>query len=290
MFVLSVVKNFRVIHDYQGMTDRIRLLFHKEKEPYLRLASILGFLPHDLNIYKVALMHRSLGTKESDKLLINNHRVNNERLEFLGDAILSSIVADILYHKYPNKQEGFLTTLRSKLVRRDTLNKLAAQIGLDKLVLFSGRVSSAHNSYMNGNAFEAFIGAIYLDRGYDFCMRFIRDVVLGKYINLEDVAKTEENYKSKLIEWCQKYQMDIQFDLVSQQILRDRTTPTFVSKVTIEGVYCGRGEGFSKKESHQNAARQAYTHIRRDPSFVNSLIDARSERNKQSLKEDECSN
>jgi ribonuclease-3 len=140
---------------------------------------------------------------------------------------------------------------------------------------------------MNGNAFEAFFGAIYLDRGYEYCMSFARDVIFKKYINIEEVSKTEENYKSKLIEWCQKYQFEFKFDIVSQKILQDRNTPKFVSRVTIEGVYCGTGDGYSKKESHQKAAQQAYKHIRRNAAFVNTLIDARSKRAEvQNQKED----
>ena len=248
----------------------------------MQLRNILGFLPRDIRLYQTALMHKSLTLREKGE-----KHINNERLEYLGDAVLSAVVADILYQRYPNKQEGFLTTLRSKLVRRDTLNKLAVQMGLDKLVLYSGRATSAHNSYMNGNAFEAFFGAIYLDRGYEYCMSFARDVIYKKYINIEEVSKTEENYKSKLIEWCQKYQFEFKFDIVSQKILQDRNTPKFVSRVTIEGVYCGTGDGYSKKESHQKAAQQAYKHIRRNAAFVNTLIDARSKRAEvQNQKED----
>ena len=220
----------------------------------MQLRNILGFLPRDIRLYQTALMHKSLTLREKGE-----KHINNERLEYLGDAVLSAVVADILYQRYPNKQEGFLTTLRSKLVRRDTLNKLAVQMGLDKLVLYSGRATSAHNSYMNGNAFEAFFGAIYLDRGYEYCMSFARDVIFKKYINIEEVSKTEENYKSKLIEWCQKYQFEFKFDIVSQKILQDRNTPKFVSRVTIEGVYCGTGDGYSKKASHQKAAQQEQT-------------------------------
>ena len=248
----------------------------------MQLRNILGFLPRDIRLYQTALMHKSLTLREKGE-----KHINNERLEYLGDAVLSAVVADILYQRYPNKQEGFLTTLRSKLVRRDTLNKLAVQMGLDKLVLYSGRATSAHNSYMNGNAFEAFFGAIYLDRGYEYCMSFARDVIFKKYINIEEVSKTEENYKSKLIEWCQKHQFEFKFDIVSQKILQDRNTPKFVSRVTIEGVYCGTGDGYSKKESHQKAAQQAYKHIRRNAAFVNTLIDARSKRAEvQNQKED----
>lgn len=261
---------------FEKTIDSIRLLFLKEKEPYLRLKRILGFLPHNIEIYRIALMHKSAGAKDK-----GNRRINNERLEFLGDAVLSSVVADILYKRYPNKQEGFLTTLRSKLVKRDTLNELAVKIGLDKLVLHNEQVQQAHNSYMNGNAFEAFFGAIYLDQGYGRCYSFIRDVVLGRYIDVEEVSKTEENYKSKLIEWCQKYQLQIQFDIVSEEVLADHNTPKFVSRVTVEGIYCGSGDGYSKKESHQNAARQAVKHIKRDVAFANSLIEARTKRTNQ---------
>lgn len=249
----------------------------------MRIKRITGFLPHDISLYRTALMHKSLARRSQDVVVGKGKEtaerpVNNERLEYLGDAVLGAIVADILYRRYPKRQEGFLTTLRSKLVRRDTLNQLAVQLGLDKLVLHEGPVTSAHNSYMNGNAFEAFIGALYLDRGYGDCKQFVSDVVFSKYINIEEASKKEENYKSKLIEWCQKHQLSFQFDIVSQKILPDRATPKFVSRVTIEGQYCGNGDGYSKKESHQNAARQAYNKVRRDVAFVNLLIETRNRR------------
>lgn len=260
---------------FEQLTDNIRLLFQKEKEPFLRLRNILGFLPHDISLYRMALRHKSLVETDVKKA---SHKVNNERLEFLGDAVLGTVVADILYYLYPSRQEGYLTTLRSKIVCRDSLNKLAVKMGLDKLVLHDDRIAQAHNSYMNGNAFEAFVGAIYLDRGYDYCYRFMKDVVFVRYIDIEQVSKVDVNYKSKLIEWCQKYQLEFSFELVSQKILADHNTPKFSSRVVIEGVYSGNGEGYSKKESHQNAARQALQHIKRDRSFVNSLLEARRKR------------
>ena len=122
----------------------------------MQLKSILGFLPHNITLYQTALMHKSLTLHEKGV-----KHINNERLEYLGDAVLGAVVADILYQRYPNKQEGFLTTLRSKLVRRDTLNKLAVQIGLDKLVLYSGRATSAHNSYMNGKDIDSLAACIW---------------------------------------------------------------------------------------------------------------------------------
>ncbi len=253
------------------LTEHIRLLFHKEKEPFLRLHKILGFLPHDLSLYRTALMHKSMHKVQDS----TGRFIHNERLEFLGDAILGAVVADILYFRYPNQQEGFLTTLRSKLVRRDMLNKLAVQIGLDKLVLHDERMSTAHNNYMNGNAFEAFIGAIYLDRGYSYCMRFMSEVVLEKFVNIDELSQKDENYKSKLIEWCQRYQFRPTFEIVSQKILPDRNTPIFVARILIDGAYSGQGEGFSKKEAHQKAASQALKKIRRDQAFVNHLMEAR---------------
>lgn len=257
--------------------DTIRLLFRKDKEPFLRLRAILGFMPRRLAYYRTALLHKSLGTKDA-----NSHKlVNNERLEFLGDAVLGCAVADVLYRRYPNKQEGYLTTLRSKIVRRETLNQLAVQLGLNQLVRRIDRVSTAHNSYINGNAFEAFFGAIYLDRGYDYCMRFLEEVVFRRYIDIESVARTEENYKSRLIEWCQRYGLQVQFEIISQQLQDHGSTPKFVSRVCVEGVFCGRGEGYTKKESHQHAAYQAYRRVKRNAAFSNSLMEARAKRTRE---------
>ena len=146
---------------FDNITDKIRLLFRKDKE-------MLGFYPRNIDIYQQALLHKSSSVKEK------GHLLNNERLEFLGDAILDAIVADIVYKKFEGKREGFLTNTRSKIVQRETLNRVAVEIGLDKLIKYTTRQSS-HNSYMCGNAFEALIGAIYLDRGYragkDFTQR-----------------------------------------------------------------------------------------------------------------------
>lgn len=253
----------------ETLSENIRLLFLKEKEPFLRLRQLLGFLPHDLSLYRLALMHKSASRSE------NHVYLNNERLEFLGDAVLDSVMADILYTRFPNKQEGFLTTLRSKLVRRDMLNDVAVRIGLDQLVLHADHISSAHNNYVNGNAFEAFVGAIYLDRGYAYCLRFLRDVVYTRYVDIEKVSRTEENYKSRLIEWCQKQRLHFQFEMVSQRVLADHATAKFVSRILIEGVFCGSGEGYSKKESHQAAARQAWKRLHKDKRLLAQLTELR---------------
>lgn len=254
--------------------DNIRLLFRREKKPYLQLKEILGFFPRNIRLYQLALKHKSVAHFEREERRGRGERVdnvpslNNERLEFLGDAVLGAVVADILYRHYGNKQEGFLTNLRSKIVCRKSLNQLAVKIGLDKLIQYTGAVTTGHNSFMNGNAFEAFFGAIYLDRGYAYCYRFMEQQVFKRYINVEDLSRQEENFKSSLIEWCQRYQYHYEF--VEREV-REGKTPKFLSKVTIEGVVCGNGNGYSKKESDQSAAREALLLIRRDKKFAAQL-------------------
>lgn len=182
----------------RNQIDKIRLLFHKDRKSYLCFYKILGFYPRNIQIYQQALLHKSTSLR-SEK----GRPLNNERLEFLGDAILDAIVGDIVYRHFEGKREGFLTNTRSKIVQRETLNKLAVDIGLDKLVKSSTR-SSSHNSYMYGNAFEAFIGAIYIDQGYDRCKQFMEKKIFKSYIDLDKMSRKEVNFKSKLIEWSQK--------------------------------------------------------------------------------------
>ena len=157
--------------------DRIKLPFRKEKELFSALYDILGFYPRNINLYKQALLHKS-ASKRNEK----GRPVNNERLEFLGDAILDAVVGDIVFRHFEGKREGFLTNTRSKLVSRDTLGKLAKEMGISDLIKFAGH-NTSHNSYMNGNAFEALVGAIYLDRGYDACMRFMEKRILAQLIS-----------------------------------------------------------------------------------------------------------
>ena len=256
-----------------NLIDRMKLPFRKEKELYSSLYDILGFFPHDINLYKQALMHRSMA-RRNDK----GRPVNNERLEFLGDAILDAIVGDIVFRHFEGKREGFLTSTRSKIVQRDTLNRLANEIGVSKLIVSSGHMSS-HNSYMEGNAFEALVGAIYLDRGYQACMHFMQERILSHVINIDKVAYKEINFKSKLIEWCQKNKVKLRFDLVEQR--RDNSnSPVFVYKAVIEGIEGGRGEGYSKKESQQAASKATLQSLRRKPQYIDAVFAANTERTK----------
>ncbi len=248
----------------RNQIDKIRLLFRKDKESYFCFYKILGFYPRNIQLYQQALLHKSTSIR-SEK----GRPLNNERLEFLGDAILDAIVGDIVYKHFEGRREGFLTNTRSKIVQRETLNKLAVEIGLDKLVKYSTR-SSSHNSYMYGNAFEAFIGAIYLDQGYERCKRFMEEKIFKSYIDLDKMSRKEVNFKSKLIEWSQKSKVEVSFELI-EQFLDEDYNPMFHTEIRIEGISAGKGTGYSKKESQQNAAQAALKKIKNDASFKEQI-------------------
>ena len=253
--------------------DRIKLSFRKDKELYFSLYEILGFYPHNINYYKMALMHKSIMHRNA-----KGKPMNNERLEFLGDAVLDAVVGDIVYQHFPGKREGFLTNTRSKLVQRETLNKLAQEMGIDQLILSNGH-SSSHNSYMGGNAFEALVGAVYLDRGYDVCMYFMQKRILAQMINIDKVAYKEVNFKSKLIEWSQKNRVKLEFILLDQQ--KDKNgSPLFTYQVIIEGVEGGIGKGYSKKESQQNASKITLDCLRKRPQYIDAVFAAKADRTK----------
>ncbi|WP_314663808.1 ribonuclease III [Prevotella aurantiaca] len=251
--------------------DRIKLPFRKEKELYLSLYQIIGVLPHNLSYYKTALLHKSVA-RRNDK----GKPVNNERLEFLGDAILDAIVGDIVYARFPGKREGFLTNTRSKIVQRETLNRLANDLGITKLILSSGH-SQSHNSYLGGNAFEALVGALYLDHGYTACMKFMQRQILGDLINIDKLAYKEVNFKSKLIEWTQKHKVCLEFKPLS--FGKDKEgSPTFSFQVVLEGIACGEGNGYSKKESQQEAAKVTLQRIRKEAKFADKIFAAKKQR------------
>ena len=248
----------------RNQIDKIRLLFRKDKESYFCFYKILGFYPRNIQLYQQALLHKSTSIR-SEK----GRPLNNERLEFLGDAILDAIVGDIVYKHFEGRREGFLTNTRSKIVQRETLNKLAVEIGLDKLVNYSTR-SSSHNSALYGNAFEAFIGAIYLDQGYERCKRFMEEKIFKNYIDLDKMSRKEVNFKSKLIEWSQKSKVEVSFELI-EQFLDEDYNPMFHTEIRIEGISAGKGTGYSKKESQQNAAQAALKKIKNDASFKEQI-------------------
>jgi ribonuclease III len=212
--------------------------------------------------------------KSSSIKLKSGKWINNERLEFLGDAILDAIVADIVFKQFEYKKEGFLTNIRSKIVQRDTLNKLAVEIGLDKLIKTSTR-NLSHNTHMYGNALEALIGAIYLDQGYRVAKKFVDERLIQEFLDMDRVARKEVNFKSRMIEWSQKNKIEIQFNLI-ESFTDNYNNPVFQSEVVIGDVQVGIGSGYSKKESQQNAAKMAMKKLKSDPQFAESLIESNS--------------
>lgn len=266
------------------LSEKLRYFRCKEKRFCRDLQDILGFMPHNLEIYHEALRHGSINYQTG----IYTGK-NNERLEYLGDAILGAVVSDILYHNYPKRNEGFLTKARSMMVRRETLNDIAHEIGLDKLICAALNMKKkSHNCSISGNAFEAFVGAIYLDRGYDYCYRFIEKRVFSAknaQFNVDELASKEMNYKSSIIEWCQKYHYHYTFMLDSEE-----DTPEgilFHSSIIICGIQAGQGKGYTKKESHQQAALEALNNIRQKHQVLEDIRNAAYEISEQRLKDRE---
>lgn len=255
-----------------NLFDRAKLLFRKDKELCLSLYKILGFYPHDIELYRIALSHKSSQYISGEK----GRPLNNERLEFLGDAILEAVTSDIIFHRYERKREGFLTTTRSKLVQRDTLNRLAKETGLDALIR-KNTTGHTHNNYLGGNAFEALVGAVYLDRGYRHCHWFVSHRIIGKLVDLDDMARKEVNFKSKLLEWSQKNRIQLEFKL-DESIDTTGNSPEFRSYAILEGITAGEGKGFSKKESHQQAAKEALVKLRREPQFIDRILRSKEKR------------
>ncbi len=245
---------------YKQLYQKIRLLQYSGKEPYFSLYKIIGFFPKNIKIYELALLHKSSSVETDD-----GKWINNERLEFLGDGILDAVVADIVYKRYPNKREGFMTNARSRIVQRETMNKLAVELGLDKLIVYSTRVNS-HHSHVYGNALEALIGAIYLDQGYDVCYKFIRDVLIGQHLNVDKLVYKEVNFKSSLIEWSQKNKISISFELL-ESFVDNEGNPVFQTAVILLEENIGVGIGYSKKESQQIASKMAVKRLRTDKAL-----------------------
>lgn len=238
----------------------------------MSIYKITGYYPDDIKIYEQAFLHRSSSVEDE-----NGKSLNNERLEFLGDAILDAIVADIVYVHFPNKKEGYLTNTRSKIVKRETLNHIALELGLDKMVKYATKVST-HNNYIYGNALEALIGAVYLDHGYSAAFDFISKIIISKYIDLDNIAKKEMNFKSHLIEWGQKNKLSVDFSIIESFNDNDGN-PVFQTSIILEGeIQMGIGIGYTKKESHQNAAQMALKKLRTDKEFQQLVNDIKKKK------------
>lgn len=243
----------------------IKFLFAKEKELYVFIHGITGFYPLNIEYYRLALVHRSMPVKTPA-----GRWANNERLEFLGDAILDAVVGAYLYSRYPTKHEGFLTSTRAKIVQRESLNRIGRELRLESHVR-SASHSSSHNSYISGNALEALVGAIYLDRGYESCKQFIEKKIIAEHLNIKELVKTERNYKSRLIEWTQKYRVTIDFQLIDTMVDAEGS-PVFKTAVLLGGIFAADGTGYSKKESHQAASKKAFDRLKSDKIYREQVL------------------
>lgn len=232
--------------------SRLYKLYLSPNRKYVKiLKNLLGFIPGNLALYKLAFRHKSVA--QNIRKGVKN---SNERLEFLGDAVLGSVVAEVLFKMYPYEDEGFLTELRSKIVSRVNLNQLARKLGLESLIEFDNRALNAQRQgSLLGDAFEALIGAIYLDKGYDFTKHFLINHIIKSHIDIHKLEQTETNFKSKLIEWCQRHGKDISFDLVNN--LDGENIKLFTVQASVDGEVVGMGKEFSKKNAEKLAAEKA---------------------------------
>jgi ribonuclease III len=233
------------------IAQRIKLFSSPRKEFYLFLKDLIGFYPCNLKLYDLAFIHKSASVLDSQGNL-----VNNERLEFLGDAILGAIIADFLYNRFPQQDEGFLTKNRSKLVNRTFLTRLTFDMGLN-VFIDSNTTKNIDKSHIYGDALEAFIGAIYLDTDYQTTKKFVTKRILLKFVNMTEIEQKDSNYKSQLIEWSQKNKKELKFETLEEPASEKNKQPRFIATVIIDQIELGRGTGTSKKEAQQNAAREA---------------------------------
>ncbi|MBD1427631.1 ribonuclease III [Sphingobacterium arenae] len=232
---------------------RIYYLYFSPYKAYVRkLKNILGFVPGNIKLYQMAFRHKSVATT-----IKGGVKNSNERLEFLGDAVLGSVVAELLFKLYPYKDEGFLTELRSKIVSRANLNQLSQKLGFNELIEYDARMISYPNKQgsLLGDAFEAVVGAVYVDRGYSFTREFLLTRIIKPHVDIHMLEITETNFKSRLIEWCQHFGKDIQFVPVENP--PGESPKLFTVKVVVNGEVQGIGKDFNKKSAEKLAAEKA---------------------------------
>jgi ribonuclease-3 len=229
-----------------SILKKTRVYFSSDKKLYRSLKNILGFYPKNIELYKQAFRHRSACKDKK--------QANNERLEFLGDAVLSAVIGDYLFKRFPFKDEGFLTKMRSKLVSRTQLNYVAKKLGINNFVETNGE-SGMRNSSVHGDAFEALIGAIFLDKGYKYANNFILNRVLSAHLDIDEIEQTESDYKSKFIEWAQKEKIAFEFRVKEE--IGNGPEKQFLVELVFNNEIRGTGQHFSKKRAEQIAAEEA---------------------------------
>lgn len=237
----------------------VKVFLSPEKELYDAIKNIFGFYPKNIFLYKLAFRHKSVA-----KELYNGIKISNERLEYLGDAVLSLVVADYLFKLFPYKDEGFLTEMRSKIVSRAQLNDLGRKLGLNKLIMVNPGSPGQFKSIF-GDAFEAFLGAMYVDKGYEFSKKIIINHIIKIHLDIDKLENINLNYKSKLLEWTQKYKMTIEFQVINE--VGNGHRKQYIVEVLVDDKVQGKGRDFSIKAAEQNAAEKACTKlIARDDS------------------------
>lgn len=225
---------------------------------YKSIKNVFGFYPDNINLYKLALRHRSASSKK-----FNGIKLNNERLEYLGDAVLSAIVADYLFRRFPYRNEGFLTEMRSKIVSRSSLNKLSIKLGLHNLIKASTDGPNSNRS-AGGDAFEALVGALYLDKGYEYTRKILVKRIINIHFDLELLVDTEISYKSKVIEWAQKEKRDIEFKVVEE--IGEKQEKLYLVALAIDGKTISKSKDYSIKGAEKLAAENAWIKIENDLS------------------------
>lgn len=228
--------------------------FSKRKRFSAFIRSLIGTTPKNLSYYQVAFNHKSANEKQRGGL------ETNERLEFLGDAVLGTIVALELFKQFPANDEGFLTKTRSKIVNRAVLNSIGSQLGLDAYIV-SQSTLSLEKTHILGDALEALIGAVYIDKGYEAATTFVVNKILKNYVDIEAVSKDDVNFKSTVIEYCQRNKVKVSFETEEHPLSKSGATE-FISVVIMDGVVYGHGVGFSKKEAQQMASKEAMDKLR----------------------------
>lgn len=242
---------FRILFSFIKRLFIFPGLPEKEKKFYRTITAITGQTPNNINLYKLAVSHTSIARENPQ-----GNKNSNERLEYLGDAILGAIIAEYLFKKFPYKDEGFLTEIRSRLVNRESLNKLGKKIGLNSVVVYNaGRGGNLSHKSLYGDALEALVGAVYLDKGFKTCRKFILTRLLYPHFDLNEVVETNLNFKSILIEWAQKENKDIKFIILKES--GSLHYKEFTAQVLIENNPVSTGTGFSKKKAEQAAAEKA---------------------------------
>jgi ribonuclease III len=236
-----------------------------DKKLSLALNNIFGFRPKNIALYKLAFRHKSMAQPVG-----NGFRHSNERLEYLGDAVLGSCVADFLFKKFPYKDEGFLTEIRSRIVSRQNLNALSRKLGIDKLILTSRENQSAGTSIL-GDAFEAFIGALYLDKGYRFTYRIVVSKIIQNHLDLEELVTKEVNFKSKLIEWSQKEKRELEFE-VTEETDQGKKLKVYLVNLRIDKKVVSQGKDYSIKKAEQHAAALAWEKFITDEKIPDNEI------------------